>query len=331
MKIILDGLGGEKVEEESVPAVRRFLENSKCETLAVATHESHYKKLSDSMPLELKERLTWIPANEKIGFDENPIRAIRSKENSSIRVALNAIKHEGYEAVVSFGHTGATVAGARLYLGYIRGVDKAGLGAIVPNRNGFGLLMDVGANLQCRPENLLQYANMADLYCSQVMGIKKPRIGLLNVGEEESKGDPTLVEAHRLFKSGRFHFVGNVEGGQVFDGSVDAVITNGITGNIVLKSAESLANVLFESLEKKLKEEQMNQFSLGKTQWLISSMASRHNPDSRGACRLLGVKGLVLIGHGNARSESIYSALMTARHECDVGLQAALGKRLSIT
>lgn len=233
------------------------------------------------------------------------------------------------EALVSFGHTGATVAAASLNLGLIDGVDRAGLAAIVPNRNGFGLLMDVGANLHSRSAHLYQYALMAELYCSQAMGLEKPKIGLLNIGEEEGKGDNTLIEAFDLLNRGPFHFVGNVEGGQIFDGTVDAVITNGMTGNMILKSAESLANVLFESLKAKLLDEQMGDLSRGRTRWVMSSLAQRHNPDSRGACRLLGVKGLVLIGHGNAGTDAIYSSLVHARLELEAGLQAAIGKRLS--
>ena len=327
-RIALDGLGGEVVPEQCLPAIADFLKSQQRAVVCLATTHQHYQDVQANLETSLKKRLEWIEADCSIDCDDSPVSALKNKKQSSISVATDALQREDVQALVSFGHTGAAVAAARLKLGLIRGASCAGLAAIIPNRHGFGLLMDVGANLVCRPEQLYQFALMADVYSQLSLGIQSPRIGLLNIGSEASKGDASLKATHELFNNGDFKFLGNVEGGQIFDGAADAVICSGMIGNMILKSAESLANMLFESLKEKLENPQ-GHWSSTRTRWIISSVASRHDPDSRGASRLLGVRGLVLIGHGNARKEAITSALNIAVDEIKLGLQAAMRARLS--
>lgn len=327
-RIALDGLGGEVVPEECSEALFEFLTHNANAVVCLATTAEHFKFVQMNLSLDLQSRLEWIEADSRINFDESPVSAVKQKKNSSISVAMDALRRKDVQAVVSFGHTGAAVAAARLKLGLIEGASCAGLAAIIPNRNGFGLLMDVGANLICRPEQLFQFALMADVYSQLSLGIMNPRIGLLNIGSENSKGDASLKATRELFEQGDFNFLGNVEGGQVFDGGADVVICSGMVGNMILKSAESLANMLFESFKERL-ESSLDQWQTTKASWVISSLASRHDPESRGASRLLGVQGLVLIGHGNARKEAICSALQRAEQELILGLQDAMKARLA--
>lgn len=327
-RIALDGLGGEVVPSECSAALSDFLRQNQRAVVCLATSASHFTEVQTKLDPKYQSRCEWIPADSCIEFDESPVAAIKNKKNNSISVATEALQQERTQALVSFGHTGAAVAAARLKLGLIEGVSCAGLAAIIPNRHGFGLLMDVGANLVCRPEQLYQFALMADVYSQKSLGIASPRIGLLNIGAEASKGDSSLKATRELFEKGDFNFLGNVEGGQIFDGAADVVICSGMIGNMILKSAESLANMLFESLVEKL-QHAGDEWSNARTRWVISSLASRHDPDSRGASRLLGVRGLVLIGHGNARREAICSALHHAADEIELGLQAAIQVRLT--
>lgn len=328
-RIALDGLGGEQVGDEIPLAIQKFLKHYKRAELSLATSKNRFEKVKEALSNEDRQRLFFLDGPERIPFDAAPVAAIKKRKNNSISVAVDAVRRQDCEAVVSFGHTGAAVVAATLQLGLLDGVSKAGLTAILPNRRHFGLLTDVGANLNSRPEHLFQYANMADLYCSEVLKIDQPKIGLLNIGSEKMKGNSKLKKTHDLFENALFDFVGNVEGGQIFDGSVDVVVCNGLEGNMILKASESLANMLFESIHKKLTEKEEWNAVNSKTRWLVSSMASRHDPDSRGACRLLGVNGLVLIGHGNAREGAIYSGLVSAYQEIDLGLQPAICERLS--
>lgn len=327
LNIAFDGLGGEAVAKECHVAIEIFLNDHRDACISLATTAQAFEVLREKLPESLWPRLLHLEALDRVEFDEAPVQALRKKEKTSIEVAVDAVTRGQSQAVVSFGHTGAAVVSAQLQLGLAEGVERAGLAAILPNAKGRGLLMDVGANLKCRPEHLLQYGRMADVYGRSVMGMAAPRIGLLNVGEEPGKGDDRLQQSYRLLKEkADFNFVGNVEGSQVFDGTVDAVICNGLEGNMVLKSAEALANMLFESIRERLDgEEGLSQ----RAKWTISSLAARHDPDSQGASRLLGVNGLVLIGHGNARREAILSALESVREELQSGLQPALMGRLS--
>jgi glycerol-3-phosphate acyltransferase PlsX len=327
-RIALDGLGGEVVPSECLAALSEFLNQNQKAVVCLATTSEHFQKIQSELDSKYHSRCEWIPADNCIEFDESPVAAIKNKKNSSIAVATDALHKEEVQALVSFGHTGAAVAAARLKLGLIEGVSCAGLAAIIPNKHGFGLLMDVGANLVCRPEQLYQFALMADVYSKKSLGIPSPRIGLLNIGSEASKGDASLQATRELFEKADFNFLGNVEGGQIFDGAADVVVCSGMIGNMILKSAESLANMLFESLVEKLKHSG-DHWSNARTRWVISSLASKHDPDSRGASRLLGVRGLVLIGHGNARREAICSALHRASDEIELGLQAAMQVRLT--
>jgi phosphate acyltransferase len=329
IRIALDGLGGDFVSKECCSAIEFFLKKTSDVEVFLATEGEAFCELKATLSPEYSSRLQHLPAEGVIAFDETPVAALKQKPKCSVMVAMAAVQQGLCEAVVSFGHTGAAVVAAQWVLGLIPGVERAGLGAIVPHRHGFGLLMDVGANIKCRSEHLFQYGTMADVYCRSALSIAQPRIGLLNVGEEKCKGDERLLAAHGLMEKADYHFVGNVEGNQIFDGSVDAVICNGLEGNMVLKAAESLSKVLFEALRSEvLKDEFDEKF---KSHWRLNleRLEFRNNPDSVGASRLLGVSGLVLIGHGNARSEAIVSALESASKELRLGLQPALIGRLA--
>ena len=310
-------------------ALPLFLKKSPDVEVFLATTPGHFAEIERALSRDLAGRLRHLPADGVVEFDETPVAALKHKPNCSVMAAMEAVHQNVCQAVVSFGHTGAAVVAAQWVLGLIAGVERAGLGAIMPHRNGFGLLMDVGANLKSRPEQLFQYGTMADVYCRWALGIELPRIGLLNVGEEKCKGDERLLAAHALMEKADYHFVGNVEGHQIFDGTVDAVICNGLEGNMVLKAAESLSKVLFEAVRREVIKEHHQENTAGELLADLERLEYRNHPDSRGASRLLGVKGLVLIGHGNARAEAIFSALDSASNELRLGLQPALMGRLA--
>lgn len=330
IKIAFDGRGGEHVRDASHLALQEFLSEYEDVHVYMATSQSRFEVLLGKLEKKLHDKLFLLESKETIKFHESPIKALKKKAEASIVVATQAVLDEGCDALLSFGHTGATVAAAQLKLGLIKGVHRAGLATIMPNRKGFGLLMDVGANLNCKPEHLYQYAVMADIYAKSVFELKSPKIGLLNIGEESGKGDKFLNKTYQLFEEGDINFVGNVEGGQIFDGSVDCIICNGITGNMLLKSSESLAQMLFQDVQEKLSrklnaEKEKKQIA----ESLLQEIAESYNPDSRGASRLLGVNGRVLIGHGNAGVSAIYNGLCNAYRESTLGLQSVFEQRLA--
>jgi phosphate acyltransferase len=319
-QIAFDGLGGESIEQSCVKSLEQFLKECTDVAVCVSTSEEHFSEILNKTDKNVHSRLSHIDGPEKIDFSERPVAALKKKSKSSISMAIHAVKNGDCKAILSFGHTGAAVASAQLQLGLIPGVSKAGLAALMPTTSGYGILMDVGANLNCKPIHLFQYGLMADVYASRIFKIKKPRIGLLNVGAEKEKGDAFLKETYTLFEKSEINFVGNVEGAQVFDGSIDAVICNGITGNMLLKSSESLAKMLIEEFRMK---------SAAMSHDVVDQLAKSYDPDSVGASRLLGVEGLVLIGHGNAGEQAIYSGLKSAYNEIVMGLQPAIYERLA--
>ncbi len=318
--LALDGLGGERVSRDCPRAIASFLKrNPDTQLLLVADATTHQLTREHLDKADLP-RLQWTECNEKVGMSDAPVEALKRCPRSSIALCIEALKNNQVHAVLSFGHTGATVAAAQLKLGRLPGVERPGLAALLPNRNGTTLLMDVGANLQSKSSHLLQYGVMASAYLNSVLKLENPRIGLLNVGEEKEKGDRTLTLAHQLMTEYCPGFIGNVEGYQIFDGSVDGVICSGITGNIVLKACESLASLLMDALIHETTEAYTED---------LHHFIDRHKADSTGACRLLGISGNVCIGHSNARGEAIHSALETTLRETRVGLQSALIERLA--
>jgi phosphate acyltransferase len=319
--IAFDGLGGECIEKSCPVAIERFLKENSDVSVSIATKKSSYESILQQINESVHSRLTFLDGPEKIEFSESPVAALKKKTKSSVSVAIDALKEGKSQAILSFGHTGAAVASAQLKLGLIPGVSKAGLAALMPNKSGFGILMDVGANLNCKPIHLFHYGLMADVYAKRILKIVSPKVGLLNVGAEKTKGDVFLRETYQCFEKGELNFIGNVEGGQVFDGTVDVVICNGITGNMLLKSSESLAKLLigeFKGLSSTNHDSNMEKLS------------QSYDPDSVGASRLLGVKGLVLIGHGNAGHQAVYSGLKSVYNEMVMGLQPAIYKRLAL-
>ncbi len=326
MKVILDGLGGERVAEACRQAVPLFLETHPKVLLQLAADRPTFAAVHAASTPALRERLSCLEAAERVEFSDKPVAALKAKPRSSIRLGIESLAKQPHTALVSFGHTGAAVAAACLYLGRAPGVSRPGLAAIVPHRRGHGLLMDVGANLKCSAGHLLDYALMARRYLGAALGIHEPRIGLLNIGEETGKGDRLLNRAHELFRAGCPGFCGNVEGYQIFDGSVDAVITAGLAGNMVLKAAESLAGMIFLRLDEEIaalgSREGADREALRRA---LEALAARHHPDARGACRLLGVNGVVLIGHGNAGPRAIVSGLQAALRELELGQMLTTG------
>jgi glycerol-3-phosphate acyltransferase PlsX len=241
-----------------------------------------------------------IDAPEVVGMDEPAAQAIRRKPRASIRVAAEQVKHGGASALVSAGHTGATVMAAHAAFGMLAGVERPALAPIVPTRHGAAVLLDAGATIECRPQHLLQFGVMGAAYARAALGVGNPRVGLLSIGEEESKGNELTREAHQLLKSAPLRFVGNVEARGIFAGEADVIVCDGFTGNVALKLSEGLV----EMVEDLLREELQSTFS-AQMGYLLSRRAFRRfrrrvDYSESGGAPLLGVAGVVVVGHGRS-------------------------------
>ena len=253
-----------------------------------------------------------IDAPDTIAMTESPAAALRRKPRASIRVAAELVGQGAADALVSAGHTGATVMAAYSALGMIRGVDRPALAASIPTRARPAVLVDAGANVECRPQHLLQFAVMGGVYAKLTLGVEHPRVGLLSVGEEASKGNELTREAHRLIRSAPVNFIGNVEGREIYSGVADVIVCDGFTGNVVLKTSEGLV----ETVEALLGDELQGTFS-SQMGYLLSRRAFRRfrrrvDYSEYGGAPLLGVAGLAVVGHGRSSAKAIRNAIAMA-------------------
>ena len=253
-----------------------------------------------------------IDAPDVVGMSESPAQALRRKPRSSIRVAAELVARGDSAALVSAGHTGAVVVAAHSTFGMLPGVDRPGLAPSVPTRGGSAVLIDAGATVECKPSHLLQFGVMGSVYARTWMGIERPRIGLLSIGEEETKGNELTREAHQLLKGSRLHFIGNVEARDIFSGQADVIVCDGFTGNVALKLSEGLV----EMVEELLGEELQSTFS-SQVGYLLSRRAFRRfrrrvDYSEYGGAPLMGVAGLCIVGHGRSSSKAVRNAVAMA-------------------
>ena len=253
-----------------------------------------------------------VDAPDVVEMSEAPVAALRRKPRASIRVAADLVARHEAGALFSAGHTGATAIAAYSAFGMLPGVDRPGLAATIPTRDRPALLVDAGATVECRPHHLLQFAVMGSVYARVALGIEQPRVGLLSIGEEETKGNDLTREAHRLLKSAPVHFIGNIEGRDIYSGAADVIVCDGFTGNVVLKTSEGLV----ETVETLLGDELRGTFS-SHVGYLLSRRAFRRfrrrvDYSEYGGAPLLGVAGLAIVGHGRSSARAVRNAIAMA-------------------
>ena len=253
-----------------------------------------------------------IEAPDVVEMIESPAHALRRKPRASIRVAAERVARGDAAALVSAGHTGATVVAAHAAFGMLPGVDRPALAPSVPTRDGSAVLLDAGATVECKPAYLLQFGVMGSVYARTWLGVERPRVGLLSIGEEETKGNDLTREAHQLLKASPLHFIGNVEARDIFSGQADVIVCDGFTGNVALKLSEGLV----EMVEDLLGEELQSTFS-AQVGYLLSRRAFRRfrkrvDYSEYGGAPLMGVAGLCIVGHGRSSAKAVRNAVAMA-------------------
>ena len=270
-----------------------------------------------------------IDTPDVVGMSESPAAAVRRKPRSSIRVTAESVAQGQSRAMFSAGSTGATVMAVYGALGLLPGVDRPALATTIPTRGHPAVLLDAGANVECRPQHLLQFAVMGSVYAQVALGIERPRVGLLSIGEEETKGTDLIRDAHQLLKSGPVNFIGNVEGRDVYGGHADVIVCDGFTGNVALKISEGLV----DAVEHLLGEELQSTFST-RVGYLLSLRAFRRfrkrvDYSDTGGAPLLGVNGLCLVGHGRSSAKAVRNAVAMAHRFATFGVIARLEQGLA--
>jgi len=256
-------------------------------------------------------RIGVVEAEEVVGFAEPATTALRRKPGASVRVAAELVRDGKAEGFFSAGNTGAAMVTARAALGVVEGIDRPALAAVLPGLGRRRLLLDVGANVSCRVEHYLEFALMGHFYAQEVLGIARPKIGLLSVGEEDEKGTGTTREVFGVLRKSGLNFVGNCEGRDVYGGNVDVdvVVTDGFTGNVVLKASESLARLVEEALKQEIARSLQASMGFLLTRDAFRSFKKRLDYTEYGGAPLLGVKGAVLIGHGSSNGRAVRNGI----------------------
>lgn len=305
-------MGGDHAPSEVVKgAVQAVLEDPEIEVILAGDQSAVTRALRElDAPMD---RIRVVHAAEQVRSDDNPLQALRKKGNTSIGIIAALVKQGEAEAMVSAGSTGATVAAAVFVLKLLEGVRRAGIATFLPTYSGRAVVIDVGANLRCRPEQLLQYGIMASVYSKLMLGQEHPRIGLLNIGQEDEKGNDLVKETRRLFVDADVNFIGNLEGHEVFSGQVDVVVCEGFVGNVVLKVSEGLAETIVRLLGQGYGSEvPLGEEEAGAIKKSLEWLHRRTDYREYGGAPLLGVNGACVIGHGRSDARAMANAIRAA-------------------
>jgi glycerol-3-phosphate acyltransferase PlsX len=314
MKIALDAMGGDHAPACTVggamEALKRFPD---IEIIFVGDKARIEQEMRDQNAWPMDRRCSIHHASQVIGMSDNATDAIRRKKDSSISRAAELLADGGADALVSAGHTGALVAAATIRLRKLPGVERPGIAAIMPTQNHFFLLLDAGANVDSDPAHLLHYGIMGSVYSREVLKVKNPRVGLLNIGSEANKGNELTKEAYKLLSVAPVNFIGNVEGHDLFGNGVDVIVCDGFVGNVTLKTSERLAKAISGWLRAELKQNLVRVVGAVLARDAFSSIRRRTNTEEYGGMPLLGVNGICIKAHGNSTPKAIRNAIRVAR------------------
>ena len=307
MNILLDAMGGDNAPDANIKGAVNTINQIKAEVTLIGKEEvirSRIKELFGKEMEEISPRLKIRNATETIEMEDQPTVAIKHKKDSSMVVGFKMLKEGDGDVFISAGNSGALLAGATLLVGRIKGIDRPALAGILPAYKSRLVLMDCGANTNCKPINLLQFAQMSTIYLRNTFGIEKPAIGLLNIGTEETKGNELVRESYQLLKEKSeeldINFVGNVEGRDAFSGKIDAIVTDGFTGNVFLKTTEGIGKFVKRSLVESFTENIFTKISYLIAKKPIKSLSKAMDYKSYGGALFLGVKKPVVKAHGSS-------------------------------
>ncbi|MCJ7657494.1 MAG: phosphate acyltransferase PlsX [Candidatus Atribacteria bacterium] len=320
MKIALDAMGGDYAPEEAVKGAILASEERDLEIILLGDMEKVEKELVKYK--YKKDKLLVINCKEYIETGEFPLVAVRNKRDSSIVIGTKLIKNNQADAFISAGNSGAVMAAALLELGCISQIRRPAIGAILPSVKGKVLILDVGANVDCKPEHLTQFAFIGNKYAQYILGIENPKIGMLNIGEEENKGNKFAQNAFKNLKNANINFVGNIEGTDIFKGKVDVVVCDGFTGNILLKSFEGLAKLLLTEVNTMIISQLPQNQEMDKLKEKFMNLVKMTDYTEHGGSPLLGVNGLCFICHGRSKAKTFKNAILNTGKFIDADIVA---------
>jgi glycerol-3-phosphate acyltransferase PlsX len=324
MLIALDAMGGDRAPHEAVAGAVQAARRLDSDIALVGPRALLEAELARYEPLP--SGLQIVEASQNVEMDESSARGVRKKRDASINVAMRLLKEGEAAAVVSAGNTGAVVTSALLNLGRLPGIRRPAIGALLPSSEHGVLILDAGANAECKPSYLVQFAYMGSAYMRRVFGIVRPRVGLLNIGEEENKGNELTREVHQKLTKTRLNFIGNVEGKDIAQGAVDVVVTDGFTGNIAVKVSEASVDFVLSRIREVLTSRLQYKLAALAMRQAFYDMRQRLDYSEYGGVPLLGVKGVVIVAHGRSDANAFKNALRSAQEAVTAGILEELSE-----
>lgn len=327
MKIAVDAMGGDFGPRVTVAGALRAAQDFGIDVFLVGV-EGIIKKELEKLP-HARAKCTIIDAPDAVNMGEG-IFSLRRKIKSSIRVGAQLVKEKLADGFVSTGNTAAVVYISRKVIGALQGVERPALALLVPTLRGLSLLIDVGASVDCRPEHLEQFAVMGRVFMESVLGLEKPRIGLMSIGEEESKGNDLTREVYQRLENSSLHFIGNVEGKDIYSGKADVIVCDGFTGNVALKVSEGVVETLFHWARREVTKNLLAKLGFFLMKRNLKRLYKKVDYSEYGGAQLLGINGVCIIGHGRSNPQAVRSAVRMAKdfvvHRVQERIQAEMAK-----
>jgi len=327
--VAVDAMGGDHGPSVTIPAALEFLAATPAAQVILVGLAEPLRHALERVQPSLAQRIVVQPASEVVEMHEPPADALRRKKDSSMRVAINLVKEGRAQACVSAGNTGALMAIARFVLKTLPGIDRPAIASQLPTRKGVTTILDLGANVNCTPEQLVQFAVMGSALASAVEHIERPTVGLLNIGEEAIKGNELVKQTTELLKLSGLNFHGNVEGDDIYKGTTDVVVCDGFVGNVMLKTSEGLAQMLYLFLKAEFTRNPLTRLSALVAYPVLSAFKRRIDPRRYNGATLVGLRGVVVKSHGGADSFSFRHALAKAHAEVAEGVLARIAQRVA--
>ena len=316
IRVAVDALGGDRAPDEIVAGAAAAASPKIQPTLfGPASVDPH--------------GLALVEASEAIAMDEHAVESVRSKTNSSLVRAVRAVGDGNADVVVSAGNTGAMLAASLLHIRRMPGVHRPGIAVVIPTKRGQSVLIDAGANADARPEHLVQFAHMGSVFAEEILGVQRPDVRLLSIGEEDEKGNQLTIEAHELLRAAELHFGGNIEGRGLLEGDADVVVADGFTGNVALKTLEGTVRSLLDALRTELESSLRGRLGGALMRPAARRVRERLDPETYGGAYLLGLNGLVVIAHGSSSRIAIANAIRLGARGVEHRVVERLQERLS--
>jgi glycerol-3-phosphate acyltransferase PlsX len=321
-------MGGDHGPSVVVPAALAALQRDAGLRITLVGLKDPVRSLLNGAAAPLLERIAVREVTQVVTMDEKPQEALRKKKDSSMRVAIDLVKAGEADACVSAGNTGALMATGRFVLKTIEGIDRPAIISRIRARHGHTHMLDLGANAECTAEHLFQFAVMGSVVAADMHGIARPRIGVLNIGEEETKGDSVVQEAARLLSASQLNYIGFVEGDDIFSGEVDVVVTDGFTGNVALKTMEGLANMLVGAVKTEYTRNPLRYLGAAASWPVLRSLRREFDPRTYNGASMVGLTGIVIKSHGSADTVSFANAIAVGLIEARKGVPTQIANLL---